>query len=74
MTIYAHVSLEEIKAIGVDEILHRRGSKTHGGPRYLTVVYQIDQGLKRLLWIGQDRREERSARQRPHSSPNSTRA
>ncbi len=53
-----HVSLEGIRSIGVDEILHRRGSKTHGGPKYLTLVYQIDQGLKRLLWIGQDRREE----------------
>lgn len=53
-----HVSLEGIRSIGVDEILHRRGSKAHGGPRYLTLVYQIDQGLKRLLWIGQDRREE----------------
>jgi transposase len=53
-----HVSLEGIRSIGVDEILHRRGSKAHGGPKYLTLVYQIDQGLKRLLWIGQDRREE----------------
>lgn len=54
----AHISLEGIRSIGVDEILHRRGSKAHGGPKYLTLVYQIDQGLKRLLWIGQDRREE----------------
>lgn len=53
-----HVSLEGIRSVGVDEILHRRGSKAHGGPRYLTLVYQIDNGLKRLLWIGQDRREE----------------
>jgi len=53
-----HISLEGIGAIGVDEILHRRGSKAHGGPRYLTLVYQIDEGVKRLLWIGKDRREE----------------
>jgi transposase len=53
-----HVSLEGIRSIGVDEILHRRGSKAHGGPRYLTLVYQIDEGAKRLLWIGKDRREE----------------
>ena len=53
-----HVCLEGIRSIGVDEILHRRGSKAHGGPKYLTLVYQIDEGLKRLLWIGQDRREE----------------
>jgi transposase len=53
-----HVSLSGIKSIGVDEILHRRGSKTHGGPKYLTLVYQIDEERKRLLWIGKDRREE----------------
>ena len=53
-----HVSLEGVRCIGVDEILHRRGSKAHGGPRYLTVVYQIDQQVRRLLWIGKDRREE----------------
>lgn len=53
-----HVDLSGIESIGVDEILHRRGSKAHGGPRYLTVVYQIDGHRKRLLWIGKDRREE----------------
>jgi transposase len=53
-----HVSLSGIKSIGVDEILHRRGSKAHGGPKYLTLVYQIDEERKRLLWIGKDRREE----------------
>jgi transposase len=52
-----HVSLSEIGSIGVDEIMHRRGSKAHGGPKYLTLVYQIDEKRKRLLWIGQDRRE-----------------
>ncbi len=53
-----HVNLDGIRSIGVDEILHRRGSKAHGGPRYLTLVYQIDEQCKRLLWIGKDRREE----------------
>lgn len=53
-----HIDLEGIKSIGVDEILHRRGSKMHGGPRYLTLVYQIDGCRRRLLWIGKDRREE----------------
>ena len=52
-----HVCLEGIKAIGVDEILHRRGSKSHGGPKYLTLVYQIDEERKRLLWVGADRRD-----------------
>jgi transposase len=53
-----HMSLDGIKSIGVDEIMHRRGSKAHGGPKYLTLVYQIDEERKRLLWIGKDRREE----------------
>ena len=45
----AHRNLEEIEAIGVDEVQWQRGHK------YLTVVYQIDGGSKRLLWIGKDR-------------------
>jgi transposase len=45
----AHRSLEGIKAIGVDEVQWRKGH------RYLTVVYQIEEGCKRLLWIGKDR-------------------
>lgn len=27
----------------------------HRGHKYLTVVYQIDAGCKRLLWVGKDR-------------------
>lgn len=54
----SHMSLERIGAIGVDEILHRRGSKAHGGPKYVTLVYQLDRERKRLLWMGKDRREE----------------
>lgn len=42
--------LSGIKAIGVDEVQYRRGHK------YLTLVYQIDAGRKRLLWIGKDRK------------------
>jgi len=45
----AHRDLAGIKAIGVDEIQWRRGHK------YLTVVYQIDEGTKRLLWVGKER-------------------
>lgn len=41
--------LEGIEAIGVDEVQWQRGHK------YLTLVYQIDAGSKRLLWIGRDR-------------------
>lgn len=45
----AHRELGEISAIGVDEIHvgHHR--------KMWTLVYQIDQGCRRLLWIGKDR-------------------
>ncbi len=42
-------NLEGIESIGVDEIQWHRGHK------YQTVVYQLDQGCKRLLWVGPDR-------------------
>jgi len=45
-----HMELDGIRAIGVDEIQWQRGH------RYLTLVYQIDGGRKRLLWIGDGRR------------------
>lgn len=45
-----HMSLEGIEAIGVDEIQWSRGHK------YLTLVYQLDEGRKRLLWIGRERK------------------
>lgn len=44
-----HRDLGGIRAIGVDEVLWHRGHK------YLTVVYQIDDGCRRLLWVGKDR-------------------
>ena len=45
----AHRDLSGITAIGVDEIQWHRGHK------YLTLVYQINEGSIRLLWIGKDR-------------------
>lgn len=45
----AHRILEGVTAIGVDEVQFQKGH------RYLTVVYQIDHGSRRLLWIGKDR-------------------
>ncbi|MGA9131045.1 MAG: ISL3 family transposase [Candidatus Sulfotelmatobacter sp.] len=48
----AHRDLSGIEAIGVDEI------QWHRGHHYLTLVYQIDEGMKRLLWIAQDRTEQ----------------
>jgi transposase len=47
-----HRELKDVQSIGVDEVQWQRGHK------YLTLVYQIDAGCKRLLWIGQERREE----------------
>ena len=44
-------SLEGITAIGVDEIQWKKGHK------YLTLVYQINPGCVRLLWIGLERTE-----------------
>jgi len=44
-----HRSLEDITSIGVDEVQWQKGHK------YLTLVYQIDERHKRLLWIGKDR-------------------
>lgn len=44
-----HRSLDAIKAIGVDEIQFKKGQK------YLTLVYQIDAGQRRLLWMGKER-------------------
>jgi transposase len=47
-----HQELGSIEAIGVDEIQWQRGH------RYLTLVYQIEDGMKRLLWVAQDRTEQ----------------
>jgi transposase len=45
----ARRDLGNVRSIGVDEISLRRGH------RFLTLVYQIDQGCRRLLWIGEHR-------------------
>src|SRR3974390_1642876 len=44
-----HRMLGQIDAIGVDEIQYAKGHK------YLTLVYQIDIGITRLLWVGKER-------------------
>ena len=46
----SHRSLEGITSIGIDEVQWKWGHK------YQTLVYQIDAGCKRLLWIGPDRK------------------
>ncbi len=44
-----HRRLDDIQAIGVDEIARAKGQ------RYLTLVYQVDAHCRRLLWIGHER-------------------
>jgi transposase len=44
-----HRELGQIDAIGVDEIQYAKGHK------YLTLVYQIDLDVTRLLWVGRER-------------------
>lgn len=45
----AHRDLSGIEAIGVDEVARRKGH------RYLTLVYQIDAGCRRLLHVAEGR-------------------
>jgi len=47
-----HRELASVKAIGVDEIAYGRGHQ------YLTLVYQIESGCTRLLWVGKERTSE----------------
>lgn len=42
--------LDKIKAIGIDEVKFKYGYK------FATLVYEITEGSKRLLWIGEDRK------------------
>lgn len=44
-----HRQLEGIEAIGVDEVAYQKGH------RYLTLVYQIDEGFRRLLHVSEGR-------------------
>jgi len=44
-----HMNLDGITAIGIDELQWRAGHK------YVTLVYQINEGIRRLLWIGDKR-------------------
>ena len=46
----AHRGLADVTEIGVDEIAVFKGHK------YLTLVYQLNAGVRRLLWCGQERR------------------
>ena len=47
-----HREIESVRAIGVDEIAYGRGHT------YLSLVYQIETGATRLLWVGKERTED----------------
>jgi transposase len=47
-----HRDLSGVRAIGIDEIA------VWSRHRYVTVVYQIDAGARRLLWIGRTRKKK----------------
>jgi transposase len=46
----AHLDLEGLTAVGIDEIMAWRGHK------YVTLVSQIDEQRRRLLWVGKERK------------------
>lgn len=48
----SHAEYDGISAVGIDEIQWRVGHK------YLTLVYQIDVNVRRLLWVGEERTRE----------------
>ena len=48
----AHRQLSGVESIGVDEIHWGRGKRADN---FLTVIYQIDAGCRRLLWVGKRR-------------------
>jgi len=53
-----HRVLQGVEALGVDEIHWGRGLRADN---FLTVIYQIDAGCRRLLWVGK-RRSQASLR------------
>jgi transposase len=55
----AHRVLAGITAIGLDELHWRKGKQA---ANFLTLIYQVDAGCRRLLWVGL-RRTERTLRQ-----------
>jgi transposase len=55
----AHRQLEGVRSLGVDEIHWGRGKRAE---QFLTVIYQIDAGCRRLLWVGR-RRTQATLRQ-----------
>ena len=44
-----HREIDNVTALGIDEVQYHKGHK------YMTLVYQIDLGYRRLLWVGKNR-------------------
>ena len=55
-----HRNLDNVRAIGIDEIQYLVGHK------YLTLVYQIDSECRRLLFVGRDRKAKNLKWWNPH--------
>ena len=51
--------LSGVSALGVDELHWGKGKKA---ANFITVLYQIDAGVRRLLWVGQTRTQATLAR------------
>src|SRR5258707_1823181 len=47
-----HDVWRDVRTLGVDEIAWKKGHS------YLTMVYQLDEGRKRLLWVSRDREKK----------------
>ena len=45
----AHRSVKGVESLGIDEVSYQSGHQ------YMTLVYQIDEGCRRLLWVGKKR-------------------
>jgi transposase len=48
----AHRRLTNVRAIGIDEIHRGKGKRAHN---FFTLIYQLDAGCRRLLWVGPKR-------------------
>jgi transposase len=49
---WMHDTWKKVRTLGIDEIAWRKGHS------YLTLAYQLDEGRKRLLWVGQEREQQ----------------
>lgn len=50
-----HRDLTGVTALGIDELHWGKGKKSDN---FITLIYQIDQGTRRLLWVGRKRTEK----------------